>query len=194
MTQFITGKIVGLYLGLEAHTLVTTPCEQIVANFRGLEGDKHAGFTRGADSRTPYYKRGTEIRNVRQVSLVSIEDLADVAVAMKLPEVRPEWLGANVAVTGIPRFTLLPPNTRLIFSSGAVLSVSHENMPCVSPGEVIQDNHPERKGLKSLFPKAAIHKRGVVACVEIPGLISCHDEVQVDLAEQIPYLSPESKA
>lgn len=187
MTKAIKGKLVGLYLGLHDDTLVTTAQPEATLNFTGFVGDKHAGFTRPADSRTPYYKRGTEIRNNRHASIVSLEELVEIAARMGLPEVRAEWLGANLAIAGIPRLTLLPPNTRLVFPGGAVLSVSHENMPCTGPGKVIQTHYPERSGLQSAFPKQALHKRGVVASVEKPGIIRLGDEVEVDLADQILY-------
>jgi hypothetical protein len=178
----LIGKVIGLFLGLSSDSLITTPCEQATVTFTGLEGDKHAGYTRPSDGRTPYYKRGTEIRNDRQVSIVSIEELAEIASAMHLPEVRAEWLGANLCFSGIPKLTFLPPNTRLIFPDSAVLRVSYENNPCTGPGEAMQFNYPERTGLKSLFPKAAIHKRGVVAVVERPGVIRLGDGVKVELA------------
>jgi hypothetical protein len=187
MSKFLIGKVVGLYLGLHDNTLATTPCTEATLEFTGFVGDKHAGFTRPADGRTPYYKRGTSIRNNRHASIVSREELAEIATRMGLPEVKAEWLGANLTFSGIPRLTFLPPNTRIIFPSGAVLCVSHENMPCTGPGAVIQSHYPDHPGLKSGFPKKAIHKRGVVASVEMPGLIHLGDEVQVDLATQVLY-------
>jgi hypothetical protein len=39
----------------------------------GFEGDRHAGMTMLANGHTPMYRRGTVIRNSRQVSLVSVE-------------------------------------------------------------------------------------------------------------------------
>jgi hypothetical protein len=187
MTKMLVGKLVGLYLGLEADTLATTPCLEATVDFTGFVGDKHAGFTRGADGRTPYYKRGTPIRNDRHASIVSLEELAEIATRLNLPEICPEWLGANLAFTGIPRLTLLPSNTRLVFPAGAVLNISHENMPCTGPGGVIQSHYPDQRGLKSGFPKAALHKRGLVATVEKPGLIRANDEVQFEIPEQILY-------
>lgn len=187
--KIIVGKVVGVYLGLEADSLVTSARPDVSLNFAGCEGDRHASFTRPADGRTPYYKRGSEIRNDRQVSIVSVEDLREVASAMNLPEVRAEWLGANLALSGIPRLTLLPPNTRIIFPRGAVLAVTYENMPCTGPGKVIQSYFPDRQGLQSAFPKSALHRRGVVACVERPGIVRNGDEAQVELAEQILYES-----
>jgi len=174
----IQGITRGVYLGLDAHTFVTTPQTQVTVVFTGLEGDKHAGFTAPADSRTPWYPRGTEMRNSRQVSLVSVEELAEVAAALGVPEIRAEWLGANLLVGGIPGFTLLPPNTRLLFENGAALIITAENMPCNGPARVIAQQ-TGRAETEALFPKLAIHKRGLVACVDRPGIICIGEKIRI---------------
>ena len=150
----------------------------ILLSFEGIVGDVHAGFTHGADSRTPWYPRGTLIRNDRQISIVSAEELSLIAKDLHVPEVKPEWLGANLLLSGIPNLSLLSGDTRLVFSSGAVLSHLRENNPCSGPGKLISAayNQPD---LVSQFPKAAMHLRGLVATVELPGIISKGDEVQV---------------
>src|SRR6476620_10703789 len=102
---------------------------QVRVTMEGFEGDKHAGITRLSDARTPHFKRGTVIRNSRQVSLVSVEELAEIAANMGLPLIEPEWLGANLLLSGIPNLTLLPPGTRLFFPKEAVLVVEGENEP-----------------------------------------------------------------
>ncbi|MCI0693409.1 hypothetical protein L0337_15565 [candidate division KSB1 bacterium] len=50
-------------------------------------------MTRLSDARTPQYPRGTEIRNDRQVFIVSAEELAQIATAMKLPEILKQLAG-----------------------------------------------------------------------------------------------------
>jgi hypothetical protein len=184
--QRLTGTTLGLYLGLDQDSFVTTPQLLVTTSFAGFEGDRHAGITRKADSRTPHYPRGTEIRNDRQVSLVALEELAQIAVAMDLPEIKPEWLGANLLLQGIPSLTWLPPMTRLFFGSQAVLVVQAENLPCQNPGKIIAD-HYSRPDLQGLFPKASLHLRGLVACVERPGIIRQGDPVQVEIPQQNRY-------
>ncbi len=72
--------------------------------FTGIEGDCHGGLTRKSDSRMlKQFKRGTEVRNTRQVSILSVEELADIAQAMGIPEVKPEWVGANLVTRGHSR-------------------------------------------------------------------------------------------
>ena len=76
--------------------------------FSGIKGDMHAGLTRKSDVRTiKQYARDTDIRNVRQLTIVSEEELAEIADLMGIPEMKAEWLGANVVTSGIPDLTLL---------------------------------------------------------------------------------------
>lgn len=148
---------------------------QLDLSFAGIAGDCHSGLTRKSDSRTlKQYPRDTDIRNVRQVTLLSVEELADIARIMGIPEVKPEWVGANLVTSGIPDLTLLPPSTRLQFPSGATLVVDLENAPCRQAQEVVERHyHDARIG----FVKAALHKRGVTAWVEREGQVRLGDAI-----------------
>lgn len=172
----IPGQVRGVYLGQQTGTFITTPQDKVEATFKGFAGDLHAGWTRLADSRTPWVTRGTLIRNDRQVSLVSVEELAQVARAIGVPHILAEWLGANLLIEGIQELTLLPPFARLVFSGGTILSVTGENKPCMGPGKVIE----AQTGVEAAaFVKAAKHKRGLVACMELPGIIRPGETVDV---------------
>jgi hypothetical protein len=152
----------------------------------GPEGDCHTGETRLSDSRTlQTYKRDTVIRNVRQITLISAEEMAEVALAMALPQMNASWLGANILTSGIPDLTLLPPSTRLQFPSGATLVIDMENMPCRQISSVIEKSYPEKA---SLFVKAATHKRGLTASVECEGEINVGDEIKVFIPPQRAYV------
>lgn len=171
-------------------TLASRRVDKVRATFAGFEGDAHGGLTRSACSRvTLQYKRGSEIRNTRQVSILSAEELALVAQRMEIGHLEPEWVGANLLISGIPELSFLPPSSRLIFSGGASLVVDMENGPCKYPGQVIDEFFP---GFGKQFPKAALHHRGVTAWVEYEGLISVDDEVALHVPMQPPYryLSP----
>jgi len=172
--------------------LVSTPQATICANLEGIEGDRHAGWTRKADARVPFYPRGTVIRNTRQVSLVSIEELAEMAAALGLPIIEPSWIGANLAIIGVPRFSRLPPLTRLFFPDTCVLVLEGENHPCVFPGKALQAANPGIPGLVKSFPNAARHRRGLVSWVERAGTIRTGDTVRIVVPEQHTYASPET--
>lgn len=181
----VTGTIRGTLVGLEADSLVTTARSPMEINFEGAVGDRHAGFTRPADSRVPHYPRGTPIRNSRQVSIVSVEELRGIAAALGIPELPGAWLGANLIIEGISHLTRIPRGSRMFFPDGAALAIEGENLPCAGPGRVIAANHPAIQA--SQFPKAAMHLRGLVAWVERPGVIHAGDRVEIKIAEVTPY-------
>lgn len=187
MQSTLNGIVVSVLLGMQADSLVTTPVDRVEATFEGFPGDRHAGLTRPSDSRTPHYPRGTTIRNDRQISIISVEEMIEVARRMDSPEIRTEWLGANLLLEGIPRLTRLPPATRLFFQQGAVLYVSGENNPCIHPGKIIQAIYPQRQDLAATFTKAAAHLRGLVAVVEKPGIIARGDPVAIRIPSQYRY-------
>lgn len=65
------------------------------ARFDGVAGEVHGGLTRPSCSRVlPQYPRGTTIRNTRQFSVLSDEELALIADRMGLPVLAPDLLGA----------------------------------------------------------------------------------------------------
>jgi hypothetical protein len=161
--------------------------EALTLDFAGIVGDIHAGLTRASTSREPWYERGTEVRNDRQVSIVSVEELAEVAAAMALPEIAGEWIGANLVTAGIADLTGLPPGTRLTFAGGAVLMVEAENGPCRTAGGSIAGHFPARDGLDLLFLKEARHKRGLVASVERPGMVAAGEGFAVRLPPRRPW-------
>ncbi len=178
----LQGHVDALYLG-DAKGLEKSPCESLEFTFEGIFGDKHAGFTKKADARNPEYKRGTLMRNDRQWSAVAPDELAEAARLMGVDHIDPAWVGANLSFTGIPNFTLLPKGTKLIFPSGAVLVVEAENAPCIGPGRIIVAKYPDLKLSPNRFPKAAIHKRGLVGVVERAGIVRVGDAVMVQVYE-----------
>jgi hypothetical protein len=180
--QTLNGILTSVYVGLDPNTFQTTRKDKVAVNFNGIEGDKHSGMTLLSGGRTPLYPRGTEILNDRQISVVSREDLETVSALMDIPEILPEWLGANLMIEGIANPGTLPPSTRLYFSGGVTLVVTAENHPCAGPGKVIMD-HYGREGLDSLFIKSAMHRRGFVAMVEKPGVLIEGEEFKLIIPE-----------
>ncbi len=157
----------------------------VEVSYRGLQGESHSGLVRSSCVRVRHqYPQGTEIRNTRQISIVSSEELAIIADGMGIAELKPEWLGANLLVSGIPDFSRIPPSTRMIFAGGASLVVDLENSPCKYPGEVIERHHP---GFGNLFANAAVGRRGVTAWVEREGQINTGDSIQLYIPPQRIY-------
>ncbi len=162
--------------------------ESVAVSYAGFAGESHSGLVRASCVRVRHqYKQGTEIRNTRQISIVSVEDLALIAAAMGLAELRPEWLGANLLVSGIPNFSQIPPSTRMIFDGGASLVVDLENSPCKYPGDIIERHHP---GYGGRFAKAAVGHRGVTAWVEREGKVNTGDSIRLYIPPQRIYEIP----
>jgi hypothetical protein len=178
---------VALCLIADGEDFVSRPVEVLTLDFAGIAGDHHAGLSRRSTSREPWYPRGTEIRNDRQITIVSSAELAEVARGMGVPVIEPGWIGANLVFDDIPALTSLPGGTKLLFEGGATLNIEAENGPCRVAGRSIGRNFPERTELDLLFPKLAKHKRGVVASVEKVGRIRKGEGVTVLVPPQRLY-------
>ena len=82
--------------------------------FGGILGESHSGATRSSCVRvTMLHPKGTEIRNTRQLSILSAEENAEIAGRIRLKELDPSWLGASIVIAGIPDLTHIPPGSRL---------------------------------------------------------------------------------
>lgn len=151
-------------------------------SFDGIEGEFHGGATRASCVRVKaQYPEGTEIRNVRQLSVLSQEELDAIAADMDIAHLDPTWLGASMVIEGIPDFTRLPPSSRLQIESGACLTVDMENRPCILPGREIEKDRP---GFGPKFKPAAADRRGVTAWVEREGPVKVGDSVVLHVPDQ----------
>lgn len=176
-----------------AVSMTSTPLDEAVFDEAGLQGDGHRGRERASCRRLSLiYPVGTPIRNTRQISIVSREELAAIADAMGIGTIAPEWLGANLMLSGLPRVSLIPPSSRLVFEGGLSLTVDLENAPCNRPALVLRRHRPdERAG----FRAAARHRRGVCAWVERPGRLAVGEAVTLWVPAQPlhpAYLDPAS--
>ena len=170
MKVTLTARLTGLGIADATGSFVTRAVEELPLVFGGLEGDRHFGITRKAGVRETHQPRGAQIMNSRQLSLVSVEELAEVARALGVPAVAWEKLGANLVLEGVPRLSQLRASARLMFPSGATVVVDSENDPCVKPARELQ---------LPGFVKAAMHKRGLVGWVERAGLVRVGDAVNI---------------
>jgi hypothetical protein len=179
----ITGTIV--WIGLVADrdaALASSGLDEAQLTFAGIPGEAHGGLTRPSCSRvTSQHPRGTEIRNVRQLSVVSAEELAAIAARCGLDVLDPALIGASLMISGIPDFTHLPPSSRLQMPDGATLVVDMENRPCHLPAKPINAAHP---GAGDKFKAAAKGKRGITAWVEREGMMRVGDTVRLHVPDQ----------
>ncbi len=182
-SRIVAAEIVSVLTTAAEEHFRTQVVPALAVDLRGIPGDRHYGFTRPSGARERWYEAGMEMRSGRQLSIVSLEELAEIARRMELPRIEPGWIGANIVVSGIPDFTSLPWGARLFCGDGAVLVNEGDNAPCRFAGAEIARHFPDRERLDILFPKAAICLRGIVASVERAGAIA-PGPVKVKVPEQ----------
>lgn len=177
----LTGTVVSVHagpkdiMGKERRT-------EIMATLEGILRDQHFGFTRWSKSKKSI------VRNDRQWTGLSVEEVEIIRQHMNLRELAAEILGPNVVIQGIPDFSQLPRGTTLAFDSGALFVVEEFTDPCARMGahiaktyETDQDGQ-QIKG--NMFPKVANTLRGLVGVIDRGGIIREGDSVKV-----IPYES-----
>ncbi len=176
MKPTAVGRVVATHVW-PAGVEVPQPRDVLDLDWGGPVGDRHHGTTMRSDSRQrPTFERGTEIWNARQVSLVDAAEQDEIAAELGIAKLAPGVIADNICTAGIPGLTALPPLTRLVFASTAVLLVGGENAPCTIAGSMVAARYgtdPEA------FPKAAIHRRGITAWVEHPGTVQAGDVIEV---------------
>jgi hypothetical protein len=177
------GRIVWLgHVPDRAKALAATPVDRLNARFDGPEGEDHGGLTRPSCSRVmAQYKRGTTIRNTRQFTILSAEELAATAAKMGLAVLDPALMGATMVIEGIPDFTHVPPSSRLQADGGATLVVDMENRSCQLPAKPIEAAHP---GFGAKFKSAAHGRRGITAWVECEGVFRLGDAIRLHIPDQ----------
>ncbi len=171
----------GRVLDREAQ-LASEPAAALDLTFAGVEGEAHSGLTRPSCSRVlSQYQRETTIRNVRQLTILSAEELGEIADAMGLERLEPRFLGASVVVGGIPDFSHVPPSSRFQSESGTTLTIDMENRPCNLPGREIEVASP---GYGKSFKAAAMDRRGVTAWVEREGRLVLGERMRLHIPSQ----------
>ena len=187
----LSGRITGVFFA-GGRGFETAAVDRLALDFDGValpDGtrDRHHGATRGADARVPWYGRGTVIRNTRQVSIVSTTELNAIAAGLGIPEVRPEWLGANLVLDDVPDLSMLPRGTRILVKGGAALAVDDQNAPCRQPGRMLAARYPDQTRIEFRFVEVARRLRGLTAFVERAGSLAVGDVAELRLPEQWIY-------
>lgn len=167
--------------------MVSVLRDHIDLTFAGVAGEVHAGLTRPSCSRVKsQYPKGTPIKNERQLSIISAEELEAIAAEMGVDAVDPARLGASMVVRGIPDFTHVPPSSRLQGPSGATVVVDMENRPCQFPAMSLKEDHGEAA---KAFKSAAKGRRGVTAWVAAEGRLAVGDTLTLHIPDQ-PIWAP----
>ncbi len=180
-TEF-TGEVVWLGRVPAGASIRAEAASSLSLGFAGVSGERHEGENRASCVRMAnIYPKGTEIRNVRQLSVLSEEELLATAAEMALDKLDPSYLGVSILLRGIPDFTHVPPSSRLQGPDGVTITIDMENRPCVIPGREVEADLP---GHGAAFKPAAQGRRGVTAWVERPGVLSLGDSMALFVPDQ----------
>lgn len=156
--------------------------EDLSVDWDGVDGGAHSGRTRKSDSRVKsQHAMGTDIANVRQISIVSQEEIDQISAYLKIDDFDPAWLGANIVVKGLSDFSHVPPSSRLQAANKTTLIIDMQNQPCTQISKTIERDKP---GHGKAFKDAAKGKRGVTAWVERPGLLRIGDSLRLHTPTQ----------
>jgi hypothetical protein len=177
------GAVASLHLG-SAKKSASTPVSSLTLTFTGIVSDMHGGPTRVAGSREPAFKRGTRLANLRQVSLVSMEELDIIASRMGIKWLDPGWLAANIATEGAGPITQIPRGTIIRFPSGASLYVSDLNSPCSAAASLIRRHGRVSEEQTSRFVPHSRGRRGLLAFVYAEGEINAGNPIEFLLPQR----------
>jgi hypothetical protein len=174
--------------GPKSGSFVTQAVDQLVLGMDGIAGERHSGLLRPAGPREPWLPRGMMLRNDRQISALSADELATIAHGLDLTELEPGLTGANIVVDGIAGFSRIAPGSLIaigglwggkgLFDGEALLRVEAYNRPCRATGRKLATAHG-RPELEFDFVRVARSLRGVVLSVAHPGNVRAGDPIVV---------------
>jgi hypothetical protein len=161
---------------------MTEKVDKIKLDFAGIIGERHYGLTMIASTRDKHYQKGTEIKNNKQWTAISLKNLREIENNLNLEneEIDAGYLGYHILVEGIDKFSNVARGSYLIISpysefkrgdpENIALIVHGEIIPCTIAGKSVELNLENRK-IASKFPKAANGIRGLRGWVEVPGIV-----------------------
>lgn len=183
MSAELRGKVTGLYNTGNIESSVTVPVSELVVDLNGIVGNKYSGQGKLSDVRDcewlndKEFPKKIEIRNWRQWTAISKEELDKIATNLGTGPITADLLGANINFEDIPNFTSLPRGTILRFPEDAILLVEEENNPCSGPGKEIKNVYDHVR--PGDFYKHAMGLRGLVGVVYRSGIIRINDIAEV---------------
>lgn len=167
---------------LDRPNIRSEPLDAVEAGYGGFDADYHGGVTRPSCVRvSTRHPKGTEIRNTRQLSILSVEEMAQIAETIGVDALDPRLLGVSIVIEGIPDFTFVPPASRLQGENGTTIVIDVENGPCNFPAKEIEK---EAEGHGKAFKAAARGKRGVTAWIEREGRLAIGDKLRLHVPDQ----------
>jgi hypothetical protein len=105
-----------------------------------LNGTGTVDLAGGNTHNGTFLNGGTLVANTRHLTLVSVEELNEIASRLGVRHIDPAWMAANIATDGAGPITQLPPGTLLRASSGASIYIAELNSPCRVAARLIAEH------------------------------------------------------
>lgn len=179
----LTGKVLSVYIGISDKT-ISKEQDKLLLDWDGIREDRHYGRIKFAGVREEYMHKGEEMLNLRQISIVSKEELNVIAENLKIDHIEAEDLGANILIEGIKNFTEIPFGSVMKFKYGTVLLLTGDNFPCILPGKELSKRE-ENHLIASQFAKKAMHLRGQTALILKSGIIKRNDNIEIVIPKEV---------
>lgn len=158
--------------------------------------DRHHGATRQVRKYQAGAWAGRIVRNERQVSIATLEDLKAIADFLGITEMiendqgvdvfMSQAMAVNVVISGaIDLKDYLGPGSKLLCGepeTGAIVDISEAHLPCSKPATDISGKLDlDLSIIKKRFKEVAADKRGFVGSVYSPGRLALGDAVAIQL-------------
>ena len=167
----LQARVEAVCLSIPGVRVAKAPQDEAFIGPHGLVGDRHE-----AEFRRLY---GRLVPNQRQWSAVSTEEVQSLCADLGVPPFAIGDLGENLRFSGVVLADV--PNGSLIeFPSGAKLTVSGQNVPCINAAIALASVYGAN--IKETFVRSAYGRRGLVGTVLEPGLVRKGEIAQIVLA------------
>lgn len=176
------GIVLDVFVGIP-DSVQSIKKKKILLTWEGIVGDRHFGRTKIAGVRENYVPKGTEVMNQRQVSIISKDEIKQIAERMELDSMYPEDLGVNILIDNIKDFSRVPFGSIMQFEHCANILLTGDNFPCIYPGYEIDARNGTSKFSK--FAKSAMHIRGQTGMCLRPGVIKPKSTFKIIIPKEV---------
>jgi MOSC domain-containing protein YiiM len=170
----LEARVEAVCLSIPGVRVAKAPHHEAFIGPHGLVGDRHE-----AEFRQVY---GRLVPNQRQWSAVSTEEVESLCADLGVPPFAIGDLGENIRFSGVV-LADVPDGSLVQFPSGAKLTVSSQNVPCINAAIALANTYGE--AIEETFVRSAYGRRGLVGSVLKPGFVRKGDIVQIVLAGRV---------
>ena len=161
---------------------ITVRRDELVFDLQGIKGDRHQGYETVSGNRfTTLYPKGTKVRNNRQWSAISSNEVIEISRNLGIQNrLTPELLGVNILLEGVDNISQLPSMRYLVLSpydkfeprrpEDVTLVIYGQALPCTIAGKALVEPFRD-DSLEKEFPKCALGLRATTGWVEKGGII-----------------------